>query len=91
MTDKKNKVLNVLIPVYRPDAKLGHLLHVLNRQRLLPNKIVLMVTDDEKEEAREGNTLLARWISESQISVECHTLSKKEFDHGGTRNAGMGF
>ena len=33
MTDEGRKTLDVLIPVYRPEAKLGHLLHMLNRQR----------------------------------------------------------
>ncbi len=88
MTKEKRK-LDVLIPVYRPDAKLGHLLYMLNRQRLLPEKIVLMVT--EAEASAGAGALLERWILESLVPVECHFLSKKEFDHGGTRNAGMAF
>lgn len=90
MTKEGKKFLEVLIPVYRPDAKLGHLLHMLNRQKLLPEKIVLMVTKDEGEKA-EPEAILARWILESAVPVECHFLSKGEFDHGGTRNAGMDF
>lgn len=89
MTDEGRKTLDVLIPVYRPEAKLGHLLHMLNRQRHLPEKIVLMVTVDDGEGG--VGPLLGRWISESRIPVECHVLSKEEFDHGGTRNAGVGF
>jgi rhamnosyltransferase len=103
MKREERRTLDVLIPVYRPDAKLGHLLHMLNRQRSLPQKIVLMVTaeegekETEREAAQQGKAkrrpeaLLARWISESVIPVECQFLSKKEFDHGGTRNAGMAF
>ena len=89
MTDEGRKTLDVLIPVYRPEAKLGHLLHMLNRQRHLPEKIVLMVTVDDGEGG--VGPLLGRWISESRIPVECHVLSKEELDHGGTRNAGVGF
>jgi rhamnosyltransferase len=88
MTDEGKKTLDVLIPVYRPDVRLGHLLHMLNRQRQRPQKIVLMVT---VEEDGEESALLTCWISESRIPVECHLLSKKDFDHGGTRNAGIGF
>lgn len=92
MRDEGRKTLDVLIPVYRPDARLGHLLHMLNRQRLQPEKIVLMVTEEaENAGLGEKSLLLDRWISESHIPVECHLLSKKDFDHGGTRNAGMGF
>lgn len=104
MKKEEGSILEVLIPVYRPDAKLGYLLHMLNQQRLLPEKIVLMVTKEKTENGacteglrERGKTdedlegPLRRWISKSHIPVECHFLSKDEFDHGGTRNAGMGF
>ena len=91
MKKEEGKILDVLIPVYRPDAKLGHLLHMLNRQRLLPEKIVLMVTEEKPSPGQMSEGVFGRWVSESRIPVECHFLSREEFDHGGTRNAGMGF
>lgn len=90
MINGEGNTVDVLIPVYRPDAKLGHLLHMLNRQKLLPEKIVLLVTKDEGAE-KEPEAILSRWISESRVPVKCYFLSKGEFDHGGTRNWGMSF
>ncbi|MCI8550474.1 MAG: glycosyltransferase [Lachnospiraceae bacterium] len=81
--------LDVVIPVYKPDRKFITLLARLNRQRRKPEKIVLMVTADTGEKV--GRATVRKWISRSRIPVECHILSKEEFDHGGTRNKGIGF
>ena len=81
--------LDVVIPVYRPDGKLKQLLSMLNRQRRKPEKIVLMVTADTG--GKDHKATVKQWISKSRIPIECHILSKAEFDHGGTRNKGMGF
>ena len=88
MTEKNSRTLDVLIPVYRPDEKLGHLLDMLNRQKIKPEKIVLMVTEADSS---AGDSRLERWISGSTIPVECHVLSPEEFDHGGTRNRGISY
>ena len=91
MTEEKTWKTDVLVPVYKPDEKLGYLIHMLNRQTRKPDKIVLMVTVPEGRSSQEEEAGLSVWTAESEIETECHFLSRKEFDHGGTRNQGMGF
>lgn len=91
MTEEKIRTIDVLVPVYNPDEKLGRLIHMLNRQSRKVDKIVLMITVPDNSSEEEEGKKLSRWIMDSQIMVECHFILKAEFDHGGTRNKGMGF
>lgn len=72
--------VDVLIPVYRPGNQLGRLLERLHAQSCPIRKIILMNTEKayfpEELEHRYGN-------------LEVHHLSKAQFDHGGTRDAGI--
>ena len=83
--------VDVVIPVYEPDEKLNKIIEMLNLQTVIPKKIVIMVTlpDGESEESAED--LMFDLIARSRIWIEIHTLTKREFDHGGTRNAGISF
>lgn len=91
MSEEKIWKTDVLVPVYEPDEKLKDLIHMLNRQTKKPDKIVLMVTVPDGVSRKDMEDGISYWIGESEITLECHYLSKKEFDHGGTRNKGMGF
>lgn len=74
--------VDVLIPVYRPDRKFARLLQMLAAQTMKPEKIIVM------------NTEKAYWNQEGYEGVnglEVHHLTKKEFDHGGTRNQAAGY
>ncbi len=74
--------VDVLIPVYRPGRQLGELLEKLQAQSQPLHKIILMNT--EKRFFPEG-------IEGNYKNIEIHHLKKAEFDHGGTRDAGMHF
>lgn len=73
--------IDVIIPVYRPGKELKELLERLERQTVKPDHIILINTEkalfdeafSEEELYREYSGLVIRHIS------------KKEFDHGGTR------
>ena len=77
--------IDVIIPVYKPGTELLNLLERLEKQTVPLNRIILMNTEkqylnaimDEAAFCKEHNT------------VEIHHLSKEEFDHGGTRCAGV--
>ena len=76
-----NKVIDVIIPVYKPDEKLDKLIERLQKQTKKPNRIILMSTRDGKEQEREekfGNI----------PNIAIHHIEKADFDHGGTRNLG---
>ena len=88
MEEKRAKA-DVIIPVYRPDERLFRLLDRLSRQTRMPRKIIIMNTE---------RTYWDNCGAEGQLELlglsercEVHHLSKSEFDHGGTRNAGVSF
>jgi rhamnosyltransferase len=77
--------IDVIIPVYKPGKELFELLDRLGRQTVPVQKIILMNTEEKyfeqlvygcRFEDRFGNT-------------EVHHLSRREFDHGGTRHMGV--
>lgn len=77
--------IDVIIPLYKPDKTLFALLDKLNRQTLPIHRIILLNTE-EKYFARltYGNRILDQYKN-----VEVFHISKREFDHGGTRRLGV--
>lgn len=79
----KNKLtVDLIIPVWKPGETYTALLKVLKRQSYPINKIIIMNTEEEFYKA-ECYPLLEQ--------LEVHHIKKKEFDHGGTRNQGVGY
>ena len=73
---ESRKTVDVIIPVYRPGRELEELLRRLECQNYPVRKIIVMNTEkkfwnDSWEEGRQN--------------MEVHHLSRREFDHGGTR------
>ena len=77
-------MVDIIIPVYRPDDKLVRLIEKLNQQTIPPAHIFFMQTlvGEEKEDER------VRQILEKAESAVVVSVDKMEFDHGGTRNRG---
>lgn len=74
--------VDVLIPVYKPDRRFSRLLQMLGRQTCKVNRIIVI------------NTERQYWNEKGYQSVpglEVHHISKREFDHGGTRNLAAGY
>ncbi len=80
--NQKNKMIDAVIPVYRPGKEFEILLERLSSQSHGLNKIILMNTGEApwKEEIEQKYPL-----------CEIHLLSKEEFDHGGTRHLATTF
>ena len=77
--------VDILIPTYRPGAEFENLLHLLMKQTVEIRKIIIMNTEEKYFE---------RFIYErptiAQIAkLEVHHVTRREFDHGGTRHWGM--
>ncbi len=79
-------MVDVVIPVYRPDGKLVHLLRRLEGQTVKPNKILLIHTQD----VGQGRDDKEEWekYAERLDNVTVVPIRKEEYDHGGTRNLG---
>lgn len=78
-----NDSIDVIIPVYRPDEKLGQLIERLNHQTKKPEHIWFLQTMEGTEEDEKVQRLLEQAERGRIIPIK-----KQEFDHGGTRNLG---
>jgi rhamnosyltransferase len=74
-----NLSIDVIIPTYKPSDKFDRLLKLLLEQRIKPNHIFIINTEEQylKPSRYEGMEL-----------VSVTHIKKEEFDHGGTRNYG---
>ncbi len=78
--------LDVIIPTYRPGRELFALLDALEAQSLPVNQIILMNTEKKYfEELVYGTDFAVKYTN-----VRVYHLSRREFDHGGTRRRGVG-
>jgi rhamnosyltransferase len=93
---ENDALVDVIIPVYKPDTKFNQLMERLVKQRIKPNRILILHT---VEEVTDGNQLAqiektkdalayAMSFNTSDCKIECVDIKKSEFDHGGTRNYG---
>lgn len=77
--------IDVIIPVYRPDEKLTELIERLQNQTRPVRDIILMNTEENLFEQFDRRTQFRK----SFPQVKVWHVSKREFDHGGTRHAGV--
>lgn len=73
--------VDVIIPTYKSDDKLNHLLFMLYRQTVVPNKVILLHTEEYP-----GQEQPIPKIPGSYIKIV--PIDKASFDHGGTRRIG---
>lgn len=77
--------IDVIIPLYKPGKELFQLLDMLEKQTMPVQNIILMNTEEKYFEqlayGKKGLKILQ--------NVKVFHLSKKEFDHGGTRRKGV--
>lgn len=76
---EKEAIIDVIIPTYRPGKEFRELLERLCRQTRPVRRIIIMNTRTETDAA----PLLA-----GITGAELYEVEKKDFDHGGTRDAG---
>ncbi len=79
--------VDVIIPTYKPDISVLRLIDDLERQSLTPSHIIIMNTEEKYwtkliQESKEDPL-------EKYDNIIIQHVSKKEFDHGETRNKGV--
>ena len=79
---RTDPVIDVIIPVYRPDPDFSELLTMLEKQQTPVRRIILMITEDPRAEYPD----FSRYDN-----IECHSLKREDYDHGGTRNRGIAY
>ena len=77
--------VDVIIPVYRPDKRFFTLMDMLSKQTVSIGKIILMNT----EERYFNQLIYGTTFKEKYKNVVVYHHSKREFDHGNTRNRGV--
>ncbi len=77
--------IDIIIPLYKPGRELFAQLDALEAQTLPVNRIILMNTERSYfEDLIQGMDFAARYQN-----VKVYHLSRREFDHGGTRRRGV--
>lgn len=75
-------MIDIIIPVYKPDEKFIRLLKGLKGQTVVPDNIIIMYTRlSERDHISPHLIELGMEVSELKV----YELSVDEFDHGGTR------
>lgn len=77
--------LDIIIPTYRPGEQLEELLKRLLKQELLPDRIIIMNTEEDLWDAERFESL----FDGSPVGLTVQHLSREAFDHGGTRHRGI--
>lgn len=77
--------VDVIIPTLRPDARFEGLVDMLERQTVQVNRIIVMNTEKEEWE----RSICGPDFQKRHPRVLLSHLTRREFDHGGTRNAGV--
>lgn len=77
-------MIDIIIPTYKPDEKFKHLIEMLEKQTASINRIIVINTE---EKYMEAFLIGSRFLAEHK-KLTIHHISKKEFDHGKSRNFG---
>lgn len=77
-------LIDIIIPTYKPNEKFRRLIEMLEKQTVSVNKIIVINTEEKYLEVLSIGT---RFLSEYK-KLSIHHISRKEFDHGKSRNLG---
>lgn len=91
--NQKNKSVDVIVPVYKPDEKFRQLMERLVRQSRVPDSIILLHTLEDPAEAQGAAATreaidYALSLKTEDCNIQYVPIDKADFDHGGTRNLG---
>lgn len=78
-------MVDVIIPVYRPDETLRLLLQRLQEQTFVVHKVIIANTEQKLWEEYLERQDMADFLEHLSFELEIFHVSKKDFDHGGTR------
>lgn len=85
MENEMEAMVDVIIPTCKPEEEFVTLLDALQQQSVRIGRIIVMNTEEKYMERLKYKT----GSFKKYPNVEIHHLSKREFDHGETRNRGV--
>ena len=77
--------IDVIIPTYKPQKGFIELIDKLKTQTILPERIIVINTDEECWDAFVSSLEITGILSD----IEVYHVTKNDFDHGRTRNIAM--
>ena len=80
--------VDIIIPTYKPDETFCLLLQKLREQTFVIHRLILMNTEKQHWEKAKQRYPIEKRMAELPFDYTVCHISKKEFDHGGTRNLG---
>ncbi len=83
--DNSMEKVDLIIPVYKPDARFLDLIEKIGKQSVPVNKIIVMNTEQKYFDRMTYGTSFQK----DHRDMIIRHLSKREFDHGRTRNHGV--
>lgn len=81
----KMMTVDIIIPTYKPDKKFLQLIERLSLQTVKARRIIVLNTEEKYFE----RLIFGTDFLEKYRNVEVYHHSKREFDHGRTRNSGV--
>ena len=89
-------MIDVVIPVYKPDEKFNRLIVGLAKQSRKPDNLIIMMTISnsdgyEWEKLNRDIRGMLDSCGAPEIKVEVHPLNRNDFYHGRTRNRGVAY
>lgn len=82
--EEKKPLVDVIIPVYKPGKRFGHLLKMLAVQTWPVHQVIIINTEKKYWNQDEIDRMMPE-----NLSVMVRHISKEEFDHGATRHMAM--
>lgn len=89
-------MVDIVIPVYKPDEKFDRLIEALAMQSRKPDNLILMMTvsDEGSPEWQILENETRKLLNENggtDIILEVHPVAQRDFYHGRTRNRGIAY
>lgn len=82
-------IVDVVIPVYKPDGTFRLLLQRLQEQTFPVHKIIIMNTEEVYWERYRNTPEVKLVLKNMKIPYEVHHVHREDFDHGATRRLGV--
>lgn len=82
-----NMYVDVIIPTYKPDDKFIQLIEGLEKQSVLPFRIIVVNTEEELFYKNPG----IKEVIDKYQNIKLLHIKKSEFDHGGSRSLGASY
>ncbi|MCI9149563.1 MAG: glycosyltransferase [Lachnospiraceae bacterium] len=81
----EQRMVDVIIPVYKPDERFRLLLQKLQEQTFAVHKVILVNTEEELWERYLSQADNQKFLAGLRLPLEIFHVPAEEFDHGGTR------